>query len=264
MKPAKKAKIDRARAPGTPSSHKKAKSVTASTAACAAVPRSQIPTPCRALFPLDMISSRELMPTAWNAQTHALSPSWRRKKVRMLPRIVTVTAVPTNQAATLPTWLAIHASAFDRTCPSASPSCPPRPLDKASAWSLVSPDWIVATIPGTSGTTETARRITIRADREDRQEGHGTRRLRPRPAPITQPGRDRREQHGHDHGEQDCCDDGPEDHREIGEDDDQREHHENAPAECGRVAQPVRNQRTCGPRAASRHSPTVRRFSQVR
>ena len=64
MKLAKKAKIDRARAPGTPSNHRKAKSVTASTAACAAVPRSQIPTPRRALSPLDMISSRGLLPTA--------------------------------------------------------------------------------------------------------------------------------------------------------------------------------------------------------
>ncbi len=121
MKPAKKAKIDKARAAGTPSTDRNAKTVTASIAACVAVPRSQIPTPCSAASPLDVITSRRRSPVAWSAQTHALSPSWRRKKVRMLPRIVTVTAVA-NQDATPASWPAIHDSAFDRAWPMASPS----------------------------------------------------------------------------------------------------------------------------------------------
>ncbi len=98
MKPAKKAKIDRARAAGTPSSDRKANVVAASIAACVAVPRSQTPTPLSAASPLEVISSPRRSPVAWSAQAQALSPSWSRKKVRMLPRIVTVTAVANHDA----------------------------------------------------------------------------------------------------------------------------------------------------------------------
>ena len=181
----------------------------------------------------------------------------------MLPRIVTVTAVA-NQAATLATWLAIHASAFDRTCPSASPSLPSQAARGGVRLEPGQPRLDRRDDPGDERDDCDREKDHHQADHEDRQQGHGARRLGPGPAPITQPGRDRREQDGDDHGEQDRSDDGPQDDREIGEDDDQGEHHEDAPSDRGRVAEPGRNQRPTSLGRRADHSPTVRRFSQVR
>ena len=189
-----------------------------------------------------MIRSRCQSPAAWRAQTHALSPSWSRKNVVMLPRIVTVTAV-----ATQPAML----RAARRPARIRRWTWPGRPSDRAaldwpdaatSAWSRAIPAWSRVDDLGHEGQDGQGEHHHDEPDDEDRQEGHRAGGLRPRPAAAAEASGHGGEQDGHDRGEDDRGDDGAEDDRQLGEHDDQDEDDEDPPAEGGGVAQPDRGE----------------------
>ena len=83
---------------GTPRRTRKSPSAAPSNAAMIAVPRRYPPTRSRATWPLVVIASRRQVLADESTQTHALSPSIMKKKVRNVPRIATVATVPTSAA----------------------------------------------------------------------------------------------------------------------------------------------------------------------